>query len=544
MLVCAMDEDDYVSDYGDEDYCDEEDNEDDDAYDISEVDTAGKSDQANVKVITKESLLAAQKEDLQRVMDLLSLREHQARTLLIHFRWDVHKLISVFVEDGVDRLYSIVGIVLDKDRPLFVPESSTVDCQICFQEMTSSEVTMMDCGHYFCENCWAEYFIVQIQEGMSKRVKCMAYKCNAICDEEIIRNIVSLKDSGIAKKFENIILESYIEDNYKVKWCPSVPHCGNAISVEGDGVCEVKCTCGLEFCFGCLSEAHSPCSCRMWRLWAKKCADDSETANWVTVHTKPCPKCFKPLNKDGGCNLVVCVCGQALCWLCGGPTGRTHTYRSIEGHHCGSYKKMDEEQKNTERARKMLWRYNHYFDHYKAHTDSLKLESELKEKTASRVLNLDYMEYKSKDHSWLLNGLNRLFRARRILAYSYPFAYYMFGDELFSKEMTKSDKTIKQGLFENQQQQFAGMVEKLSQVLEEKMDSNVTEDKINKLRDTILDLSSLTDSLCREMYSCIENDLLDPLPSGSLHQIAAYRSEGVKKASEFGMCRSFSGMST
>lgn len=147
---------------------------------------------------------------------------------------------------------------------------------------------------------------------MSKRIKCMEYKCYAICDEEIVRDLVSLKDQNIAKKFENILLESYLEDNDKVKWCPSVPHCGNAISFEANGVCEIKCTCGMEFCFGCLAEAHSPCSCSMWKLWGKKCVDDSETANWVTVNTKHCPKCFKPVNKDGGCNLVQCICGQPM----------------------------------------------------------------------------------------------------------------------------------------------------------------------------------------------------------------------------------------
>ena len=57
------------------------------------------------KVITKESLLTAQKEDLRRVMDLLFLREHHARTLLIHHRWDVEKLFAVYVEKGKSWLF-------------------------------------------------------------------------------------------------------------------------------------------------------------------------------------------------------------------------------------------------------------------------------------------------------------------------------------------------------------------------------------------------------------------------------------------------------
>lgn len=162
---------------------------------------------------------------------------------------------------------------------------------------------------------WTQHFIVKINEGQSKRIRCMAHKCNSICDEAVVRTLLSREHPDMAEKYERFLLESYIEDNKRVKWCPSAPHCGNAIRVEDDDLCEVECSCGLQFCFNCLSEAHSPCSCLMWELWAKKCRDESETVNWITVHTKPCPKCHKPVEKNGGCNLVSCICGQAFWWV-------------------------------------------------------------------------------------------------------------------------------------------------------------------------------------------------------------------------------------
>lgn len=71
---------------------------------------------------------------------------------------------------------------------------------------------------------------------------------------------------------------------------------------------EVGCACGLQFCFGCTSDLkQSPCSCLMWELWAKTCKHQSETVNWITLYTKPCPNCDKPDENDGGCNLVRCV---------------------------------------------------------------------------------------------------------------------------------------------------------------------------------------------------------------------------------------------
>lgn len=80
--------------------------------------------------------------------------------------------------------------------------------------------------------------------------------------------------------------------------------------VDGDPYVEPECACGLAFCFKCAGAPHSPCTCKMWEMWEEKVNGDSETRNWLAANTKPCPKCTKPVEKNGGCNLVVCKCGQ------------------------------------------------------------------------------------------------------------------------------------------------------------------------------------------------------------------------------------------
>ncbi|XVF63939.1 hypothetical protein PTKIN_Ptkin09bG0126800 [Pterospermum kingtungense] len=481
------------------------------------------------KVITKESLLAAQREDLQRVMDLLSLKEHHARTLLIHYCWDVDKVIAVLVEYGKDKLFAAAGIQLlddHHDLSLYQSSSSTFTCNICYEDVSADLVTVMDCGHYFCNDCWTEHFIVKINEGQSRRIRCMAHKCNAVCDEEKIRQLVSTRDPNLSEKFDRFLLESYIEDNRRVKWCPSVPHCGNAIRIEDDELCEVECPCGMQFCFCCLSEAHSPCSCFIWELWSKKCQDESETVNWITTNTKPCPKCRKPVEKNGGCNHVSCLCGQSFCWLCGGATGKEHTSTSITGHSCGRYK--NDYEKTIGLAKHYLERYIHYHSRYKAHIDSLKLESKLKETIIGKIKRLEENVSTSKDFSWIINGLSRLSRSRRILSYSYAFAFYMFGDDQLT-ELSKTEKKIKQNLFEDQQQQFEANVEKLSSVLEENFDT-YSENDILSYRMRVIVLSVTTDNLCRNLFEYIETDLLGSLQM-TVHRIAPYRSKGVEKAS-------------
>ncbi|CAA3029211.1 probable E3 ubiquitin- ligase ARI2 isoform X2 [Olea europaea subsp. europaea] len=481
------------------------------------------------KVITKDSLLDAQREDLLRVMDLMSVREHHARTLLIHYRWDVEKLIAVYVEKGKACMFAEAGVTLVGAVDHDLPESlSTVMCDICIDDVPVSDVSKMDCGHCFCNDCWTKHFIVKINEGQSKQIRCMAHKCIAICDEAVVRKLVSKRHPDLADKFDRFLFESYIEDNKMVKWCPSIPHCGNALRVENDEFCEVECSCGSQFCFSCLSEAHSPCSCLMWKLWTKKCRDESETVNWITVHTKPCPRCHKPVEKNGGCNLVSCICGQAFCWLCGGATDRDHTWSNIANHSCGRYK--EDGKKKAEHAKKYLYRYMHYHNRYKAHTDSFQQESRLRETIKEKVLNLETRDSKFRDFSWVTNGLYRLFRSRRILSYSYPFAFYMFGDDLFNNEMTAKERQIKQNLFEDQQQQLESNIEKLSIFIEEPFDT-YSEEEVIQTRMQVINLSVIIDNLCKKMYDCIENDLLGSLQF-SRHNIAPYLSKGIERAVE------------
>ena len=73
-------------------------------------------------------------------------------------------------------------------------------------------------------------------------------------------------DIELLAKFESKLLASYIEDNNLARWCPSVPHCGNAVRVESEPHCEPVCSCGLKFCFNCCEAPHSPCTCDMYVL--------------------------------------------------------------------------------------------------------------------------------------------------------------------------------------------------------------------------------------------------------------------------------------
>ena len=58
----------------------------------------------------------------------------------------------------------------------------------------------------------------------------------------------------------------------------------------------------------------------------------------------------------------------------------------------------------------------------------------------------------------LMQALEQLFHARRILGYSYVFAFYMFGNDMFRDEVSPAQNAVNQNLFEDQQQQLEGEV--------------------------------------------------------------------------------------
>ena len=104
-------------------------------------------------------------------------------------------------------------------------------------------------------------------------------------------------------------------------WCPA-PDCDHSVSCSLPKrnldciIPTVKCLCSLRFCFACSHIDHQPAPCHLLRLWMKKCADDSETANWVNANTKDCPKCNTMIEKNGGCNHMTCrKCRYEFCWV-------------------------------------------------------------------------------------------------------------------------------------------------------------------------------------------------------------------------------------
>ncbi|XP_048569576.1 probable E3 ubiquitin-protein ligase ARI3 [Triticum urartu] len=486
--------------------------------------------------ITEDTLSAAQQEDLSTMMNLLNIKQHQARSLFIHHRWKIDCIYDCLDRKGRDRMLREAGIVLQEKSSMLIGASRTpstsVQCNVCFDDdLSPAAVSTMDCGHCFCNDCWTEHFNAAI-DGGKKQIRCMEVKCLAICDEGIVQRLLGQKYPDAAKRFDRFLLESYLEDNDFVKWCPSIPHCGRAIRVgTGDRYCEVKCLCGVSFCFNCMEQTHSPCPCTIWKQWNTRIHGESENIKWIVKNTKSCPKCFKPIEKRDGCNLVKCKCGQYMCWLCGGPTGSAHTWTNIEGHSCNRYK---ESKDKVDTGRRQLERYAHYCNRFKIHEDSYKEQHEklgpaIKEKV--KQLESNHLRPRLiRDGDWLTDAHQRLLWSRQVVSRSYAFAYHMFGGELRAHRSERGSLAPVQNLFESQQEQLERHVEQLSKVLVTDIPA-LPDQEIVKVKQEVVNLDKILERLCGEMYTCIQDELL-PLLTEPM-DIAAYTPDGPVRAKVF-----------
>ena len=117
---------------------------------------------------------------------------------------------------------------------------------------------------------------------------------------------------------------------------------------------------------------------------------------------------------------------------------------------------------------------------------------------------------------WLSVALDQLCVSRRLLTYSYVFAFYMFGGSMFKDDVSPEQNAINQNLFEDRQQSLEETVEQLSK----RCDTAVGEmDDATRL--AVVNLTALADTKCAHLATAVEDDLLGSLECSSQH-IAPY----------------------
>uniref|UniRef100_A0AAY4BJN2 RBR-type E3 ubiquitin transferase n=1 Tax=Denticeps clupeoides TaxID=299321 RepID=A0AAY4BJN2_9TELE len=320
-------------------------------------------------------------------------------------------------------------------------------CGVCLQLVRRDSMLALPCQHVFCKACWEQYCTVLVKDGIGVGISCMAQDCSLQTPDDFVLPL--LPGDELKEKFRRYLFRDYVESHVQLQLCPGAD-CPMVIQVQEPRARRVQCSrCCEVFCFKCRQMYHAPTDCATIRKWLTKCADDSETANYISAHTKDCPKCNICIEKNGGCNHMQCSkCKHDFCWMCLGDW-KTH---GSEYYECSRYKENPDivNQSQQAQAREALKKYLFYFERWENHNKSLQLEAQtyqrIQEKIQERVMNnlgtwIDWQ--------YMQDAAELLAKCRYTLQYTYPYAYYM-------------ESGPRKKLFEYQQAQLEAEIENLS----------------------------------------------------------------------------------
>lgn len=257
---------------------------------------------------------AAQEAEVAEVAGLLGVPLGAAGLLLRSARWNKEDLLTRFMEDA-DKVCRDAGVALPSAGATGALASAAPaaggqrECLVCRED--AATLSALDCGHAYCDVCWVRYLELKVEVGETQ-IGCIAHRCPLRVPEELVRRLCS---GDTVERYKFFLRKSFVDHSRTAVWCP-VAGCSLAVD-NGAGAQYVTCAAGHAFCATCNQEPHAPASCDTVKAWQKKCDDDSETFNWLSINTQDCPKCKSTIEKNGGCNHMTCKqCKHEYCWVC------------------------------------------------------------------------------------------------------------------------------------------------------------------------------------------------------------------------------------
>ncbi|WIA08252.1 hypothetical protein OEZ85_007696 [Tetradesmus obliquus] len=391
------------------------------------------------EVMTRADILRRQKEAIEQVTSILGISDDDAARVLRKYKWDANRVNEEWFSD-MDAVRAAVGMVDEAPEPT----GSSDKCMICFEEHPRSAMRSAACKHGFCTDCWSGYLANAVSCGPTVLdLRCPLPDCKAEVPVALVHEVLQLepKTAELVPRYDNYALRSFVEDNRAMVWCVGV-NCENAVECcvdrAPDEPLDVVCSgCDTTFCFNCKEEAHRPVSCDTVRKWITKNSAESENLNWILANTKPCPKCYRPIEKNQGCMHMTCSqCRHEFCWLCNG-TWSEHGERTGGFYACNRYEaakktgEYDGEQRRRENAKHSLERYMHYFERWDAHNkardkarkDAAQFEAESLEQLS------DMTKTPTSQLKFIKDAWRQVIECRRILKWTYAYGYYSWPDE-------------------------------------------------------------------------------------------------------------------
>lgn len=468
----------------------------------------------------------------------------------------------------------------------------------------SNWITLKGCQHAFCSECLGDYIsdCARAKEtGVS--IDCPHHECSVPLDPdevEVLSASLEIFESLFVAANENFIATAN-----DLRFCPHpgcqgvvrkyIPQflisknldqdlmdfCGatcTAVSIMDNGIEEltyegvndknftltknaVQPVKAHRFCYACGdTKVHWPVPCDTLEKWKEKIEkeigqlgdnEDEERVGqgfedvaqrlWLKANTRPCPNCKCPIEKDDGCNHMICSnrhCRHEFCWICR-EDWKLHNTETGGFFRCNRWQVDDKhqyydtpppvEQRIPEpstlndplsppqnindgnhygtalhnslvawKKAKEMGRFLHHFQRWTAHDESATLEKHMAETVCVRLapvveaalefIGHDDFDFNGKGLSFVHSAFTELLESRSLLQHSYAFAFFRYPT---FKELRRNRLTMnlerEKASFEQLQSELEMMTEQMSDIVARK-----------HLRATQVQIMSLTNGACQK----------------------------------------------
>lgn len=436
----------------------------------------GVQHKSGIRIVNAEDLRPEMERRLKDVAEVLGVTTAAAAVLMREYHWSKEDLLEAFMNDS-DKILKKTGVYHRCGHEIPAPADSKT-CKICYDDDCDTMLAM-PCGHAFCHDCWYDFCMNAIKDGPScVTTTCPEAACTEIVTEDEMKTALG-DDTPALQKFYSYQLRSYVECNDLARWCPGkgcerVACAVSAAAMEAEGNIAHCDKCVQSFCLVCGEEPHAPVACKDLAKWNEKCRNESETANWILANTKSCPKCVSRIEKNQGCNHMTCQrCKYEFCWICMGDW-KDHGANTGGYYKCSRFQvEGGDDNSDSARAKRDLDRYLHYYRRYHAHHEAERFAMKQLKETENRMVLLQEQNDDAKwtDVEFLKNANEQLVECRRVLKYTFVFAYYLDPRQNMQRER-----------FEHHQEMLERFTENLSELSEKPLTEMDRTQVVNQTR--------------------------------------------------------------
>ncbi|CAG2055299.1 unnamed protein product [Timema podura] len=205
--------------------------------------------------LTVEEVERLLNESVESLSNSVQITPSLAKVLLHSHKWCVQDIVLKYRGDSASLL--VVSKIKPSRPP--APQTSTHHaCDVCMLSHEADNCCGLACGHLFCNLCWSMHFEVQIAQGISTGIACMAQNCEVLAPEDFVLNLLSRPK--LREKYQQFAFCDYVQSHPELRFCPG-PNCQVVVRAKEPCAKRVICTacstvfcCKHDFCWMCLGD--------------------------------------------------------------------------------------------------------------------------------------------------------------------------------------------------------------------------------------------------------------------------------------------------